>query len=40
MRSTGLALALGLLSLGAAHAADIGDPVWAKAPDRADWAKA
>jgi TonB family protein len=40
MRSIGLALALGLLGLGAARGADLGDPVWAKAPDRADWAKA
>jgi len=40
MRSIGLALALGLLGLGAARAADLGDPVWAKAPDRSDWAKA
>jgi len=40
MRSMGLVLALGLFSLGAAHAGDLADPVWAKAPDRADWAKA
>jgi len=40
MRSIGLVLALGLLSLGAARAADLQNPVWAKAPDRADWARA
>jgi hypothetical protein len=36
----GLALVFGALSVGAAQAADLQDPVWAKAPDRADWAKA
>lgn len=39
----GLALALlasGLSFAGTASAADASDPVWEKAPDRADWAKA
>jgi hypothetical protein len=40
---TGLALALlasGLSLSGLSFAADAGGPVWEKAPDRADWAKA
>jgi TonB family protein len=40
MRAVLTALVLGLAGAGAAHAADLGDPVWDKAPDRADWAKA
>jgi TonB family protein len=42
-RITALALALGasgLLLSGVAFAADAGGPVWEKAPDRSDWAKA
>jgi hypothetical protein len=40
MRAVLAALVLGLAGAGVAHAADLGDPVWDKAPDRAHWAKA
>ena len=40
MRTAAIALALMLAAGGLARAADLDDPVWAQAPDRADWAKA
>src|SRR5580704_6782629 len=40
MRAAIVALSLGLLVGGLARAADLNDPVWAKAPDRTEWAKA
>jgi TonB family protein len=39
MRATVTAFILGLMAGGAAAAADLGDPVWDRAPGRDDWAK-
>jgi hypothetical protein len=40
MRAILAALTLGFVSVGGASAGDLSDPVWTKAPDRSDWAKA